>query len=101
MTNSPIKLLLCIYTEKVHRGIFDKQYRQDYEIAFKDRPVLLLYSVLMRIVPDFRPYLKRWKELSLKAYNQKRLSIIGILLLNKLNKINVIRYSGYLQAIWK
>ncbi len=90
------KVFLCIYIIKVHRHIYDIQYQQYYKITWKDRPILFWYNILTKIFPDFRAYLKKWKAILTRAYNQKRLSITKQPAFWALRKINVERYSSFL-----
>ena len=90
---SILKILISLHIEKVHRKIYDTQYRQDYKITWKDKPILRYYSLLFWLIPNFRGYLKHWKPIIVKAYNIKKLSIIRQVTFFKIRKVNVERYS--------
>ena len=92
---SIIKILLSVCLEKMHRNLFNSQFKQDYYITWKDKPILMLYSLLFRLIPDFRAYLKHWKPIIIKAYNQKRLSIIRQITFWNIRNVKVDRYSSY------
>jgi len=90
-----IKIIICLHAIKIHRKVYDKQYQQDYKITLKDKPLLLYYRVLTRVYSDFRCYLKRWKPILIRGYNQKRLTITQQIAFWKIRKINTERYSSY------
>ena len=90
-----IKIFLCLYIERIHRKVFDNFYKQDYVLTFKDKIILCFYKVLCFVYPDFRSYLKFWKPILVRGYNQKRLTIKNQILFLKIRKINVERYSSY------
>jgi hypothetical protein len=92
---SIIKILICLYIEKIHRKVYDNQYRQDYKLTWKDIPIMKWYSFLFWLIPDFRAYLEHWKPILKKAYNIKRLSIIRQVTFWNIRKVNVERYSSY------
>jgi len=92
------KAFLCLYILKYHRHVFDKQYLQTYQITLKDRPVLLWYDFLTKLKPDFRQYLKKWKRILNRAYNQKRLSYKYQMIFWILRTKNLERYTDYLNA---
>ena len=89
------RVLLCIHFEKIHRLVFDKLYKQDYDIKIKDKPLLIYYDILFKTVPYFRPYLKKWSEVLRRAYNQRRVSAINFIFYWKLKKVNTEHYSAY------
>jgi len=53
------KSIICRYIYKIHRHVYDHQYRQNYKITYKDRPILLWYSFLFLLIPNFRDYLNK------------------------------------------
>ena len=89
---SILKIFISLYILKIHRGIYDSKYRQDYKITWEDKPVLAWYSLLFWSVPDFRAYLKHWKPIITKAYNIKKLSIVRQLVFWNIRKVNTERY---------
>jgi len=91
-----VKFFICSYAEKIHRKVYDKQYKQDYKIIWKDKPILTLYSFLFWLYPDFRCYLKKWKPILIHAYNQKRATIKQQMSFWHIRKTNVERYSLYI-----
>lgn len=94
--HNPYKILIYIYVESIHRRVFDNIFKPQYESTKKDKLLLGWYHLLVFLFPGFRPYLKLWKPILLRAYEQKRLSIINQLGFWKLRKRNVDRYSSYL-----
>jgi len=92
------KVLICLYVEKVHRKVFDNQYRQDYILTWKDRPIIIYHSFLLLLFPDFRAYLKYWKPILARAYKLRRLSLIRQTIFWGVLKVNTDRYSAYLLA---
>lgn len=96
MKYSFIKFFICLHTLKLHRIVFDKLYKQDYRILFKDKFILIWYNILTKIYPDFRSYLKRWKPILIRAYNCKRATIKQQISFWHIRKVNVERYSGYI-----
>ena len=92
---SILKILISLHIEKIHRKVYDNQYRQDYKITWRDRPILRWYSFLFLLIPDFRAYLNHWKPIIKKAYNIKKLSIIRQVTFWNIRKVNVERYSSY------
>ena len=90
-----LKILISLYIETIHRKVYDNQYRQDYKITWKDKPILKWYSLLYWLFPDFRAYLRHWKPIIKKAYNIKKLSIIKQITFWNIRKVNVERYSSY------
>lgn len=58
-----IKYVVCYFTEKQHRYVFDNLYLQDYKSNTLYQSIkLILYKILCRIVPDFREYLNHWHK---------------------------------------
>lgn len=92
-----MKLLLCLHIEKIHRHVFDKQYKQDYQITILDQPILKYYYFLCWLVPDFRTYLKEKKPIITQLYNDRKLSVIRQLLYIRIEKVNTERYSPKIQ----
>lgn len=95
-TYSSFKILICFYIEKVHRKVYDNQMEQKYILTFKDKFLLFWYDLLLKIYPDFRSYLKKWKKILIRAYKQNRLSLVKIFAYRIIRKINTERYSPYL-----
>ena len=93
---SIIKVLVYLFVERVHRRVYDKIYRQDHKITRQDRLILYWYALLWVVFKDFRPYLKRWKPILIRAYNLKRLSLYRQIAFWSLRKVNVARYSSYI-----
>lgn len=90
-----VKLVVCKQTLLLHRQVFDKQYVQTCKIGWKDRPILIYFSLMCKIYPDYRSYLKKWKAVLIRAYNQKRISLFQIIAFWQIRKINTERYSSY------
>lgn len=94
---SKLKSLICAHIERMHRKLYDNQYRQEYKLKILDQPLIIYYLILHKMVPDFRPYLKMWKKIGIRAYNQRRLSVLNqICIFWNMRKVNTERYSGYL-----
>lgn len=91
-----IKLFICLYILLIHRKVFYNQYRQNYKITLKDRPILIWYTLIFKIYPDFRAYLNLWKPLLIHAYNQKKATIKQQLAFWHIKHINTERYSAYI-----
>ena len=91
------KILICLYTERIHRKVFDNLYIQEYQITRLDRFLLKWYSFLSWLIPDFRAYLKHWKPILIRGYNIKKLSIINQIVFWRIRKVNVERYSSYIK----
>jgi hypothetical protein len=92
---SPLRVLFYAHIEKKHRIVFDCLYQQNYKIRLKDEPLLIYYRILCMIAPEFRPYLRYWKTVVNRAYNQKRVNCINFYIFYIFKKINAERYSPY------
>ena len=91
----PLRVIFYLHIERQHRLVFDNLYRQDYRIKLKDKPLLIYYKCLCRIAPKFRAYLKYWKPIITRAYNQKRVNYSTLCSYWKLKQVNTERYAPY------
>lgn len=76
--------------------VFDNQYKQEYKITFKDKPILMLYSLLFWFMSDFRSYLKHHKQVITRAYEQKRLKTRRMFVFWAIRNVNTERYSNWM-----
>ena len=91
-----IRLFVCLYVERVHRGVFDKQYRHDYKLTWRDRPILAWYWFMNQLFPEFRPYLRFWKPIIVRGYQLHKLTIPQQAIFWHIRNVNVERYSPYM-----
>lgn len=89
-----LRLLFYLHVENIHRWVFDYLYQQDYQIKLKDKFLLNYYKLLCKIAPEFRPFLKYYKYIFKRVYNQNRINCIKLFLYYKLKKINTERYAS-------
>ena len=96
---SVLILIIALYIERIHRIIYDTIFVQHYKIKFKDELKIKYYRFLRRLFPGFRQYLKYWKYVLNRAYNQKKLSFKNQIGFWKIRNKNVKRYSSYFLLI--
>ena len=55
-----MKTIFAIIFERLHRYVYDNLYVQEYQITWKDKIILLIYSIGFKIHPTWRITLKKY-----------------------------------------